>query len=164
MDLGDGEHAAIGFGQRLARLGRGRAVRLKVQEGRDELERIADPVVDLAHQHLALGRERLEPVARLDDGPVGRLLLAPEPPPRDGGADRGFEEFDELSPDILDDIVDRPGLERRDRDPALVRAGDEDHGRRIRQRPDRVEHVEPVAPRHVMIERHRIDPALGDPR
>ena len=71
MDLRDGQHAAVGLLQRRPGLGRSGAVRLEMKEGRDELQRVADAVVHLAHQHLPLGSESLETVARLDDGAVG---------------------------------------------------------------------------------------------
>ncbi len=161
MHLGDGQHAAIGVEQGIPGLGRGRSIGLEMQECRDQLQAVADPVVDLAHQHLTLCRQGLEAIARLDDGAVRRLLLPPETDARDRGSDRGLEQFHELPADILDDVVGGAGLEGRDRDATLAGAGHEDHGRRVRQGPDGVEDVEPIAPRHVMIERHGVEAAFG---
>ena len=164
MHLGDGQHPAVGLVQRLLGFGRGRAVGLEVEEGRDELERVADAVVHLAHQHLPLGRQRFEPVAGFDDGAVGLLLVAAQHHAGHRRAHRGFEELDELAADVLDHVIRSARLERRDRDAALARAGDEDDRGCIGQGLDGVENVEPVAAGHVMVERHGVEAALRETR
>ena len=58
---GDTPH---GVGQRRLYAVLGRGIRLQVQQRRDDLQRIADAVVDLTQKHLAVGRKSRETVTR----------------------------------------------------------------------------------------------------
>ena len=77
---------------------------------------IADAMVDLAQQHLALGRQRRIAVARGVDlglGVVAGLLNAGLP---QRAVDGDLQQRDEIAVDVLDQIVGGAGLQRGDGD------------------------------------------------
>ena len=77
MHLRDRGDAAHRVGERRLDVVLGRRIGLQMQQRGDDLQRVADAVVDLAQQHLALGGERGITVARGVDfglGLVARLL------------------------------------------------------------------------------------------
>lgn len=71
------------------------------------------------------------------------------------------EERDEVALDVLHQIVGRTRLQRGDRDAGILRGGDEYDRRRVRDRHDLLERLQPVEARHVLIERNDIDAAFG---
>ncbi len=72
-----------------------------------------------------------------------------------------MEERDEVALDVLHQIVGRPRLQRGHRDAGILRRGDEHDRRRVRDRHDLLERLQPVEARHVLIECHDIDAAFG---
>ena len=124
---------------------------------------VADAMVDLAQQHLALGGERGIAVARGMDLGLGLIAgLAYHRLP-DGAVDGDMEQGDEIALDILDQVIDRAGLQRGDRDRGILRRGDEHHRRRIRDRQNPRQRLEAVEAGHVLIERDDVDAALLQP-
>ena len=137
--------------------------RLQMQQRGDDLQRIADAVVDLAQQHLALGGERGEAVARgmdFRDRLVARLA---DPRLLDRLVDRDVQQRHEVAHGVLHQIVGGAGFQRGDRDRGILRGGDEHHRRRVRDELDLLERLQPVEARHVLIERHHVDAALPQP-
>jgi len=121
-------------------------------------------VVDLAHQQRALGGERLEAVARLAHLRFRRLLGASHAHGVDRARQRRLQKKDELALDVLDDIVERAGLERRDRHAAVLRAGD-DHDRRVVvERVDAVERLDAGQAGHVEVEGDDVDVGMRGER
>ncbi len=163
VHLRDGGDAAHGVGERRLDVLLVGGVGLQMQQGCDDLQRIADAMVDLAEQHLALRGERGVAVARgvhLGLGLVARFLDRGAP---DRAVHRDLEQGDELAPDILDQIVRRAGLQRGDGDRGILRGGDEHHRRRIRDLEDLLQRLQPVEAGHDLVERDDVDIALGEP-
>ena len=131
-----------------------------MQQRGDDLQAVADAVVDLAQQHLALGGKRGIAVARGVDlglGVVAGLLNARLP---QRAVDGDLQQRNEIALQILDQIVGGAGLQRGDRDAGILRRGDEHHRRRIRDRQDPLQRFEAVEPGHVLVERDDVDAAL----
>ena len=87
-----------------------------MQQRGDDLQRVADAVVDLAQQHLAFGGKRRVAVARgmnLGLGLVARLLHRRLP---QRAVDGDLEQGNEIALHVLDQIVGGAGLQRGDRD------------------------------------------------
>ena len=78
-----------------------------MQERRDDLERVADAVIDLPHQERSLGRQRLEAIARGAHLRLRRVAGAAHAHARHGLLDRGLKQRDEFAADRLDDVVGR---------------------------------------------------------
>ncbi len=156
MHLCDRHHAAGGGGERRFHVLAAGARRLQVQQRGDDLEGVADAVIDLAHEKGALGRERFEAVARGPHLLLCRLLGPAQPDAPDGLGERRLEQVDELPARRLDDVVGGARLQGCDRDRAFLRPGDVDDGRWVGKRVDFGQHREPVAAGHVVVERHRV--------
>ena len=62
---------------------------------------------------------------------------------------------------ILDQIVGRARLQRGHRDAGILRGRDEHHRRRVRDRHDLLQRLQPVEARHVLVERDHVDAALA---
>ena len=58
---------------------------------------------------------------------------------------------------VLHQIVVRACLERRDGDLAVLRGGDKHHRRRIGNRENALQRLQPVRAGHVLIQRHHVD-------
>ena len=163
MDLCDRRDAAHRVGERRLDVFLGRRTGLQMQQRGDDLQRVADTVVDLAQQHLALGGERGKTVARGMDfglGLVARLLQRRLP---QRAVDRDLEQGDEIAVDVLDQVVGGAGLQRGDRDRGILRRRDEHHRRRVRDLQQLLQRLQPVEPRHVLVERDHVDAALRNP-
>ncbi len=160
MHLGDGGDAAHRVGQRGLDLVLSGGARLQMQQRGDDLERIADAVIDLAQQHFAFGGERRVAVARGMDLGLGFLARALQLGLAQRAFGRDMQQRDEVALDVLDQIVGRACLQRGDGDAGILRRRDEHHRRRVRDRHDLLERLEPVETRHVLVERHDIDAAL----
>ena len=135
-----------------------------MQEGRDQLQTVADPMIDLAQQHLSLGRERLEPIPRGPHLLVRHVALAPDLGPGDRRLDSHLQKLDELALDVFDQIVDRTCLESRDGNAALVGPRDVDDRRRIGEPHDLRQRRKAILPGHVVVERHDVDASVPDRR
>ena len=87
-----------------------------MQQRGDDLQAVADAVVDLAQQHLALGGERGIAVARGVDLGLGLVagLLHARLPQR--AVDGDLQQRNEVALHVLDQIVGRAGLQRGDGD------------------------------------------------
>ena len=117
-------------------------------------------MIDLAQQHLSLGRERREAIARgmhLGFGVVAGLLQLRLPQRAVNG---DLQQRDEVALYVLDEIVGRAGLERGDGDLGILRCRDEHDRWRFRDRHDPLERFQPVEARHVLVERDDVDAAL----
>src|SRR6185312_12298985 len=77
---------------------------------------------------------------------------------------RRLQEEDEVALDVLDDVVEGAGFQRRDRHAAVLRAGDDEDRRLVRNRVDALERLDAVQPRHIEVERHHVDIAMGGER
>ena len=134
-----------------------------MQQRGDDLQAVADAVIDLAQQHLALGGERGVAVARGMDlglGVVAGLLhlrLAQR------AVDGDLQQRNEIALHVLDQIVGGTRLQRGDGDAGILRRGDEHHRRRVRDRQDPLQRLQAVEPGHVLIERDDVDAALLQP-
>ena len=73
--------------------------------------------------------------------------------------DRDLQQRNEFALDILGDVIGGAGLQRGDRDTAVLRRGNKDHRRRIGHFQDAGERLQTIDTRHVLIERDRIDAA-----
>ena len=97
MHLGDGHDAGGGIEQRclhfLARIG----LALHLQHCRDELQRVADAVVDLLQQDCAFLGERLEAVARPPHFRFRHFLCAAQPHRLHRALERRLQQRDELA-------------------------------------------------------------------
>ena len=134
-----------------------------MQQRRDDLKRIADAVIDLAQEHLALGGQCREPVARgvnLGLGLVTRLADRRLP---DRAVDRRMHQRNKLALRVLDEIVGGTSLQRSNRDLTVLRGGDEHDGRRTRHVHNPLQRLQPIEAGHVLVERDHIDPTLRQP-
>ena len=162
MNLRDRGDASHGIGKSSLDAFLRRRIGLQVQQRGDDLQRVADAVVDLAQQHFALGCERRIAIARGMDfgfGFVAGLLkfrLAQR------AVDGNLEQRDEIAPDILDQIVGGTRLQRGDGDRGILRGRDEHHRRGIRDLQDLLERLQAIEAGHVLIERDDVDAALGE--
>ena len=160
MNLRPGGDPPHRVGQRRLDVVLGARIGLQMQQRGDDLQRIADAVVDLAQQHLALGGERGVAVARGVDLGLGVVagLLNPRLPQR--AVDRDLQQRDEIALYVLDQIIGGAGLQRGDGDRGILRGGDEHHRRRARDRHDPFQRLQPVEAGHELIERDDVDAAL----
>ncbi len=114
MHLGDRHHPAgrVGEGDLdLCVLGR-RA--LQLQERRDQLQRIADTMIDFAQQHGPFDRQLLEAIALLAQFLFRGFMGAPQPHRFGGACQRGKQQRHELSGCILENVIESAGLEGGD--------------------------------------------------
>ena len=97
MNLRDRGDAAHRIGQRRLDVFLGRRIGLQMQQRGDDLQRVADAVIDLAQQHFALGGERRIAVARGMDFGLGFVagLLNFRLPQR--AVDGDLEQRDEIA-------------------------------------------------------------------
>ena len=161
MHLGDRGDPAHRVGQRRLDVFLARRIGLQMQQRGDDLQRIADPVVDFAQQHFAFGGERRIAVARgmnLGFGLVAGPLKLGLP---QRAVDGDLEQRNEFAPDVLDQIVGGAGLQRRDGDRRILGGRDEHHGRGAGYRQDPFQRFEAVETRHVLVERNHVDAALS---
>ena len=86
-------------------------------------------MVDLLQQQRLLGGKLFGPVARFADFRIGRLLGAHQGSLGQRLGDGRAQQLQKAAAGFLDDVIRRPVLESRHRDPALVRAGDIDDRR-----------------------------------
>ena len=164
MHLRDRQDPPVGLAERLARFRAGRRGGLHVQECADELQTVADPVVDLVQQHLAFRRQCFEPVTRVAHRAVGSPLFEALTRIRQGRADRPLERVDAIGAEVLDHAARRSGRQGRGSDPRLARADEHDDGRPVGEGQDCVEHGRGSRTAcKPEIERHDIDSALAQP-
>ena len=160
MHLRDRGDAAHRIGQRRLDVVLAAGIGLQVQQRGDDLQTVADAVVDLAQQHLAFGGERRVAVARGVDLGLGLVagLLNRRLPQR--AVDGDLEQRNEIALHVLDQIVGRAGLQRGDGDRRILRRRDEHHRRRVRDRQDPLQRLQAVEAGHVLVERDDVDAAL----
>ncbi len=140
---------------------------LQAEQRRDELEAVADAMIDLPQHDRLLGGERLEPVERGAQLLLRGGLLAPQPLLIQCAVDRRREQFQEHALDVLEHVIGGALPQRGDGDARLLRRGHEDDRRHRRHRTQRAQHVKTVATGHVVVERDHVE-MLGagerDPR
>ena len=162
MHLGDRHHAGGGIEQRglhfLARIG----LALHLQHCRDQLQRVADAVVDLLQQDRALLGQRLEAVARQTHFGFRGLLCPAHPHRLDRALERRLQQRNELALRILDHVVERTRLEGGHDQFAVLGAGDEDDRWVVRNRMNARKRAEPVETRHVLVERDDVEFLCGE--
>ena len=110
---GDPPH---GVGQRRLDVVLGARIGLQMQQRGDDLQRVADAVVDLAQQHLALGGERGVAVARGMDLGLGVVAGLSDLRLPQRAVDGDLQQRDEIALHVLDQIVGGAGLQRGDGD------------------------------------------------
>ncbi len=161
VNLRHGGDPAHGVGERRLDVVLRARIGLQVQQRGDDLQRVADAVVDLAQQHLALGGERGIAIARGMDLGLGVVagLLQLRLPQR--AVDRDLQQRDEFALHVLDEIVGSAGLQRGHRDRGILRGGDEHHRRRVRDRHDPFQRLQTIEAGHELIERDDVDAALA---
>jgi hypothetical protein len=163
MHLRHRRNASHRVGERRLDVLLGRGIGLQMQQRGDDLQTVADAVIDLAQEQFSLGRERGKAVARgmhLRLGLVAGLLQTRLLECTVGG---DLQERDEIVLDILDQIVGRSGFQRRDRNAGILRGRDEHHRRSIGNGQNALQRLEPVEARHVLIQCDDVDAALHDP-
>ena len=110
-----------------------------------------------------LAQQQFRPVPGGAHLGLGPFLVPPHRLGPQGGADRLGEQLPELALEVLPHVVGGPRLEGGDGDAAVLRAGDVDHRRRIRQGADRRQQVEAGLAGHVVVQGHEIDAAGLEP-
>ena len=116
MNLRHGGDPPHGVGQRGLDVVLGARIGLQMQQRGDDLQRVADAVVDLAQQHLALGGERGIAVARGMDLGLGVVAGLSDLRLPQRAVDRDLQQRDELALHVLDQIVGGAGLQCGDGD------------------------------------------------
>ena len=164
MHLGDGGHAAHGIAQRRLDVFLRAGIGLQVQERRDDLQAVADAMIDLAQQNLAFRGKRGIAIARSVNLGFGVVASLADAGLAQRAFDRDVQQRNEIALRILHQIIVRAGLERRHGDLAVLRGGDEHHRRSIGNCTNPFEDFEAVETGHVLIQRDHIDTALGDSR
>ena len=123
MDLGDRGDAAHRIGQRRLDVVLGRRIGLQMQQRGDDLQAVADAVVDFAQQHFAFGGERRIAVARGVNLGLGLVAGALQLGLPQRAVDGDLKQRNEIALHVLDQIVGGAGLQRSDgdrRDPATA--------------------------------------------
>ncbi len=105
---------AHGIGQRGLDVVHAAAGSLQMQQRRNDLQAVADAVVDLAQQHLALGGERGIAVARDPDFLFGGKLGAQDARAFQRTGDGDMQQGDEIAVSVFDKIVGGAGLQGGD--------------------------------------------------
>ena len=161
MHLGDGGDTAHGVGERgLHIVVRRRG--LQMQQRGDDLQAVADAVIDLAQQHFALGGERGVAVPRRAHLRFGGFLGLAHARAVQRAGNGHRKQGDEIALGVLDQVVGGAGLQRGHGDAAVERGGDEHHRRRVLDRADPRQRLQPVEARHVLVERDHVDAALAN--
>ena len=132
-------------------------VALQCQQRSNQLQAVADAVIDLAHQRGAfvLPAPRSDPAPRTSrsDAPLSRRSRIDSTAVRMAASSSGTN-----SPlASFDDVVERTRLERGNRKAAVLRAGNQDDGRVVGNAMDALQRGEAVHARHVVIERDCVE-------
>ncbi len=93
----DREHTPVGLFKRRLHIGIAGNIALKMEERRDELQAVADAVIDLPQQQRPFICKRLEFVARCADLGLHPLLVSLDGGCEHGVGDRVFEQDQEIA-------------------------------------------------------------------
>ena len=152
--------AAHGVGQRRLDAVLIAGIGLQMQQRGDDLQTVADAMVDLAQQHLAFGGKCCVAVARGVHLGLGIVAGFADHRLLQRAFDGDVEQGDEIAERVLHQIVGGARLQRGHRDPGVLRGGDEHHRRRARDFQDPRQRFQPVEAGHVLVKRDDVDAAF----
>ncbi len=116
MNLGHGGDPPHRIGQRRLDVVLGARTGLQMQQRGDDLQTVADAVIDLAQQHLAFGGKRRVAVARGVDLGLGVVAGLLDLRLAQRAVDGDLQQRDEIALDVLDQIIGGTGLQGGDGD------------------------------------------------